>query len=224
MKETNNEVNNNSLSDIFTKTEDFFERNNKKLLWVVACIVVVVVAVYAVRHFYSNPRRVTAAEELFVAQNRFDNSEFDLALNGDETTLGFLDIIDQYGSTPSGNLARYYAAICQLNLGQYAEALDNLDHYKGRDLYTAAEAEMLRGDAEAELENYEAALKRYQKAAKIHANIVTTPMATYKAALILVDMGRSDEARTSLQAVRTKYPNSPLSADIDKLIGYTEGK
>lgn len=50
------------------------------------------------------------------AQYRFEATtpDFELALVGDENGAGFLDVIEKYGSTPSGNLAKHYAGICYL--------------------------------------------------------------------------------------------------------------
>ncbi len=55
-----------------------------------------------------------ALKQMFVAENLFEKDSFNMALNGDGNAPGFLEIIDKYSSTPSGNLANYYAesAIC----------------------------------------------------------------------------------------------------------------
>ena len=60
-----------------------------------------------------------AAELIAEAQNRFaeETPDFQLALEGDANGAGFLEVIEQYGSTPSGNLAKHCAGICYYKLG-----------------------------------------------------------------------------------------------------------
>lgn len=223
MKEQNSE-NNVNVTEFLSKSEVFLEQNRKKIITCVAVVALVVVAIFALRHYYFQPREVTASEEMFVAENNFLQGNFEKALNGDSLSLGFLDIIDSYGRTKAGNLARYYAAICQMNLGQYDEALSLLKKYKGRDLMTKAEAEMLRGDAEAELENYEAALRHYEKAADINPNMATTPAARFKAALVMMKLDENSRAVEVLESIRRDYPESAEASEVDKYIGYAQAK
>lgn len=223
MKEQNSE-NNVNVTEFLTKSEVFLEQNRKKIITCVAVVALVVVAIFALRHYYFQPREVTASEEMFVAENNFLQGNFEKALNGDSLSLGFLDIIDSYGRTKAGNLARYYAAICQMNLGQYDEALSLLKKYKGRDLMTKAEAEMLRGDAEAELENCDAALRHYEKAADINPNMVTTPAARFKAALVMMKLDENSRAVEVLESIRRDYPESAEANEVDKYIGYAQAK
>ena len=95
------------------RTEDFFERNSKKIIAVLAVLIVVAALIYGYRELISLPRVERAAELIAEAQYRFEgeNPDFELALTGDANGAGFLDVIDQYGSTPAGNLARHYAGI-----------------------------------------------------------------------------------------------------------------
>jgi len=51
---------------------------------------------------------------MFFAEQYFEKDSLKLAMNGDGTNPGFIQIIDEYGSTKSGNLARYYLGICYL--------------------------------------------------------------------------------------------------------------
>ena len=66
------------------------------------------------------------------AQYRFESTtpEYQLALEGDANGPGFLDVIDQYGSTRAGNLAKHYAGICYLRLGDLDNAATYLAKYK----------------------------------------------------------------------------------------------
>ena len=71
---------------------------------------------------------------------------------------GFLDTIDNYGSTKSGNLAKYYAGISYLNLGRTEDAINYLESYRSNDDITSIMKAGALGDAYAESQSYDKAL------------------------------------------------------------------
>jgi len=96
-----------SLGEAMNRTELFFEKNGRKLTYVFLGLLVLAALVYGYRALIVAPRAEKAAEMIAEAQSRFEaeNPDFELALQGDANGAGFLDVIEQYGSTPSGNLA-----------------------------------------------------------------------------------------------------------------------
>ena len=118
------------VEQILTKTEQFIENHLKTTLYVVGGIVFVILAYVGITKFYASPRSKDAQVQIFQAQNYFSRDSFNLALNGDGNSLGFLDIIDSYGSTESGKLAKYYAGICYLHLGDYDNAISYLKKFR----------------------------------------------------------------------------------------------
>ena len=223
MKEQNEEKN-LEVSGIIAKTEQYIQENKKKLT-ICACIVVgIALAIWAYVALVAQPRQVRAAESMFAAEQWFNEGQFEKALTGDDQFLGFNDVIDQYGSTRSGNLARYYAGICQLNLGKYDEAIDFLKSYKGKDAFTGAEALMLIGDAYAEKEQPAEAVKYYQKAADKAGNFVISPVALWKAGMMHMQLCDNKAAMAAFQKIKDNYPESPEYAEVDKYIAYAENK
>ena len=221
MKE-NNEEKNLEVSDVITRTEEYIEKNKKMIITVVCAVVVVALAIWAYFGLYANPRQVRAAEEIFAAEQWFNESDYVKALDGDEDYLGFAQIIDQYGSTKSGNLAKYYAGICQINLGNYEAAIKYLKGYKGHDIFTEAEAEMLIGDAYVELDNWQEAVSYYEKAARANDNFVTAPAALWKAAMAYKHLGNSEKALKCLKTIKENYPESTEWSEVDKYIAFIE--
>jgi tetratricopeptide (TPR) repeat protein len=120
-------------------------------------------------------------EKMAGAQNYFQKDSFNLALNGDGNYSGFLDIIDDYGRTKPGKLARYYAGISYLHLGKYKEAIEYLEDFKTDDPLLQPVKIGATGDAYAELGNKEKALKLYLEAADENKNTFTTPIYYLKA-------------------------------------------
>ena len=71
---------------------------------------------------------------MFKGEQYFAKDSFNLALNGNGADYeGFEAIIDQYGSTSAGNLAKAYAGICYFKMGENEKALDLLKSFSGSD-------------------------------------------------------------------------------------------
>lgn len=201
----------------------FFEKNQKTLYIIAGVIVVAVIAFFAISKLYIQPRNIEASEEMFAAEQWFSNNDFELALTGNDDHLGFLDIIDEYGCTKAGNLAKYYAGICELQTGKFNEAIAHLKAYKGKDTFTKVETIMMLGDAEAELGNDAEAVKYYEKAAKTEDNFITTPAALFKAGIIyLTKLNNRESALRCFNTIKTNYPEATERNDIDKYIAFAE--
>ena len=215
---------NTEMGSVITRSEEFIEKNQNTILIVIAAIVVVVLAFFGLRKFYFQPRETRAAEEMFAAEQWFAQGDFEKALNGDDTFRGFLGVIDNYGSTKAGNLAKYYAGISNLRLGNYDEAIKWLGKYKGKDTFTRPLAEMAQGDAEMELGNTEKAVQLYLKAAKMENNYITSPTALFKAGMGYLMLENNDKALDCFQQVKKNYPEATEWQEIDKYIALAEVK
>ncbi len=222
MKEQKEEKQNLEMGDVINRSEEFIEKNKKIIGIVIAVIVVVVLAVFGIKKWYVEPRNNEAQEDMFAAVNLFEMQDYDKALNGDDNFVGFLDIIDMYGSTKAGNLARYYAGICELRLGKYDDAIDHFKSYSGKDVYSEPLAIMLEGDAYAETEDYDNAVKKYCKAAEKNPDFIVAPTALYKAGLVYIKLGDGKKAVEVFNKIKTQYPESTESQEADKYISYAE--
>ena len=223
MKE-NNEEKNLEVGGIITKTEQYIEKNKKTLIIVACAIIVVALGIWAYVALVAQPRQVRAAEDMFAAEQWFNEGDFEKALNGTDEYMGFVEVIDEYGCTKAGNLAKYYAGICQLNLGKYDEAIDMLKSYKGKDIFTSVESQMLIGDAYAEKENPAEAVKYYEKAAKGSDNFIVAPTALWKAGMMYLQLDKKEDAVRAFQQIKDNYPESPEWNEVDKYLSYAESK
>lgn len=218
------EEKNTEMGNVITRTEEFIQKNQKTIIGVVVAIVLVALAIFGYFKWYKQPREARAAEELFAAEQYFLNGEFQKALDGDDTYRGLLSVIDNYGSTKAGNLAKYYAGVANLQLGNYAEASKWLGKYSGKDLFTKAIAIMGQGDALMEQGSTADAAKKYVDAAKAGDNAVTAPAALFKAGVAYLMLGDNKKAADCLKQIRTKYPESTeaQSPDTDKMLAVAE--
>jgi len=201
-----------------TTAEMYFEKNSKIITIIFGAAVVIALLLLATHRFYSLPREAKAKEQMFVAEQYFEKDSFNLAINGDGNYPGFLDIIDDYGRTKAGKLARYYAGISNLHLGKYQEAIDYLGDFKTEDLLLAPVVLGATGDAYYELGNKEKAVKLYMEAAELNPNAFTSPVYYLKAGNLYEALGSKDKALTAYKVIKDKYAESNEGRSIDKYI------
>ncbi|MFZ5429000.1 MAG: tetratricopeptide repeat protein [Bacteroidota bacterium] len=212
---------NDNLKDIesaLTRTEQFIEDNQKIITYVIGAIVLVVVGYLGLNKFIVQPRETDAQSQMFMAENYFEKDSFNLALNGDGNYLGFLDIIDDYGMTKSAKLARYYAGVSYLRLGEYNEAINYLGKFKTKDLLLGPVKEGSMGDAYLQLGEQDKALRQYMKAADMSDNDFTAPIYLMKAGNLYEMQGNHAKALEVYQRLKTKYPESTEGRNAEKFI------
>ena len=214
-----------AIGEAVSKTEAFFEKNSKTFVAAVVAFCVVVGGVYGYRKLVAEPRVEKASELIAEAQYRFEqeNPNYELALNGDENGAGFLDVIEQYGSTPAGNLAKHYAGICYLKSGDLENAAAYLAKFspvKGLPgEIVNAQNIGLQGDIAVENGDLEAAVKLFAKAVKASDNHYTTPLYLRKQGLALKALGRQEEAVAVFEKILAEYPASMDAREAEKLLG-----
>ena len=206
------------------KTEMFIEKNRNTIMVFLGIIIVVVLAIFGVKKFIFEPREAEAQTAIFHAEQLFENDDYATALNGDGNNAGFMDIINEYGGTKTGNLARYYAGICYLNTGDYNNAIKYLGEFKGKDQMVKPLATGAMGDAYLELDNAAEAAKCYEKAAKESANSFTSPMFLMKAGLAYEMVENYEKALEMYKIIKAEYPNSNEGFSVEKYIAYVEAK
>ena len=207
-----------------TQGENFFEKNSKMVVVAIVVIFALAAAVFGYKKVVVEPRMTKAQEMLFEAQYQFEsqNADFALALNGDENTPGFAQVVEQYGNTPAGNLARMYAAACSLRLGEFAQAQSYINSFKNvkgvpGEIINAMAAG-IKGDIAVENGDNAAAAKLFEQAAKVSENDFTTPMYLRKAALAYAAMGNDAKATELMKVINEQYPASYDAREAMKLV------
>lgn len=213
---------NTEMGSVITRSEEFIQKNQKTIITAVIVVLVIILAIFGLRKWYFQPREDRAASEMYAAEQWYAQGDFQKALDGDETNRGFGSVASSYSGTKSGNLARYYAGICNLRLGNYDEAIKCLKKYKGKDTFTRPLAEMMKGDAAIEQGNSKEAVNHYLKAAKMEDNFITTPTALFKAGASYLILGDNTKALDCFKQVKQNYPESSEWAEIDKYIALAE--
>lgn len=206
-----------NVEHALTSTEAFVEKYQKQILIGVATIVLIVLAILSFRNFYLEPREIAAQNEMYKAQSAFATDSFKVALDGGRESIGFKEIVSQYGITASGKLAAAYAGICYYKLGQYEEAVKYLSQFDGDDTYFTASVIGLTGDSYVELGETSKAISYFEKAADLE-NAIMSPVYLKKAGLVYESLDQPAKAEKEYTAIKEKYPKSPEASDIDKYL------
>ena len=220
-KNKNNQVsedNFENLEEALSKTEQYIEKNQKKLSTIAFVIILLAVGVFAYQKYYKAPLNERAQNQLFQAQRYFEKDSFNLALNGDENYPGFLDIIDEFSSTPAGNISEYYAGISYLRIGEFQNAVDYLEKFSSDDFLLSALAKAAIGDAYMELGDTKKAASSYMEASSFNTNDFTTPIYLQKAGLAYEMLGEYNKALTAYETIEQDFSKSAEARDVEKYI------
>jgi tetratricopeptide (TPR) repeat protein len=207
-----------AVEHALSKTEQFIESNQKILTYVIGGIILVILLFFIFKKYISSPREKAAEAAMFRAEYYFEQDSLDLALNGDGENNGFLAVIDDYGSTKAGNLAKYYAGLCYLNKGEYQKAVDYLKKFSGEDLIVSGMALGALGDAYMQLNQTSKALDYYLKAAEQHPNDFVSPTFMMKAGWSYEILGEWKKAKEIYEKLKKEYPQSREAREVDRYI------
>ncbi len=214
-----------SLGQAMNKTELFLERNGRTMSYVILALFLLAALIYGYRAMIVAPRAEKAAAMIAQAQSRFESEtpDYELSLLGDANGAGFLEVIEQFGSTPSGNLAKHYAGICYLRTGDLENAAAYLAKFSPVSGIPGAIINAqnfgLQGDVAVEQQDYAKAVKFYNKAVKASDNNLTAPMYLRKAALAEQALGHAAQAAALLEQLLASYPMSMEAREAEKLLG-----
>ncbi|RLD39922.1 MAG: tetratricopeptide repeat protein [Bacteroidetes bacterium] len=207
-----------AVEEALGKTEQFVEKNQKLLMYAIMGIIIVVLVYFGYQKFYTSPMEKNAQDQIFMAQKYFEMDSLNRALYGDGNALGFLDIIDDYGRTKSGNLAKYYAGICYLKMGNFEEAIDYLESHDPVDQNIGPMALGAIGDAYMELNEPDRAVAYYLEAANDVDNDFTSPMFLYKAGMTYEMLGAYEDAYDAYNRIFMEYYKSVEARSIERNI------
>lgn len=222
MAENKNEEIIFDVEDAYSKSESWVIENQKSLTIIVGVGIALVVSYFGYQNFIQAPNEQAAKEVMWNAEQAFAADSLDQALNGTASYIGFLDIIDEYGSTKSGNLAQYYAGISYLRLGDYNSAIDYLENFDTDDVMVSSVAMGATGDAYMELGQVDQAIKFYKNAADHVSNDLTSPIYLMKAARAHEEAGDYNDALTLYKRIKKDYPSSSEGTLADKYIARAE--
>lgn len=210
------------IVEVRDSARSFIEKNKNIILGVLTAIIVVIGGYILYQNIYQAPREKEAATQMFQAQFQFERDSFASALtNPGGGYDGFLDIIDNYSGTNAANLAKYYAAVSYLHLGQNEDALDYIRDFKAKGDVMPIMKAGVKGDIHSELGEYDNAISAYKEAAG-YSNEFLRPYYLQKLALLQKQQGMPDKALANFRIIKAEYPASVPAEQVEKYIAELE--
>lgn len=202
-----------------------FYNQNKAAVIGGALGIVIAVGLVIGYFVYTSQMEQEAQVHLGVAEQALMQGNFEQALYGDDDdfTLGFVQIARNYGRTSAGNLAYYYAAVSEYELGNYEDALEYIKNFSPPRGILGVAPISLHAIILLDLERYEEAAEEFKRAAEWDENNSTTPYNLFEAAQAHIEAGNNQRAIELLDRIIAEYPNSQQFSRAQRLIGMLGG-
>lgn len=193
-----------AIAEKVTGIEQWIEHNPRVVIGVLGAVILLVGGYFGYRYYVGSQDEL-AQKEMFQAIRYFEADSLNLAMDGDGNNLGFKQIIDDYGMTPAGNLANFYAGAICLKQGKFPLAIFYLKEFSVDDQLVQPRAYSLIGDAYMEQQQYEDAATYYDKAANYKPNKFFTPTYLMKAALAFEMANQKEKAIKAYQRIIDEF-------------------
>lgn len=205
-----------SAEDRLHGVENWYQNNSKMVNNVLIGILAVVAGFFAYTKFYKGPQVQKSNDAIFRAQTYFSIDSINWALNGDGNNMGFKKIADKFSGTPAGNLANYYAGICCLKTGDFANAEKYLKNFDGKGTMVTNVAKGALGDAYMEQGKTDDAIKQYLEASNDDDNLLLSPLYMERAGMAYELKNKTTEAIATYKKLKEKFPQSQQARNMDK--------
>jgi tetratricopeptide (TPR) repeat protein len=209
-----------SAEIMMIKAKDFWERNSKIISIAFVVIVLGVGGYFGYKNFIQKPNEEKAVDAMYKAEEYYRLDSVNLALKGDGQYLGFLKVIDKYGSTDAGNLACYYAGVCYVKLDDNANAIKYLKKFSTDSKPVKARVYKLLGDASGDIGKSADAVDYYKKSAHLFEDDKDNSSEALFLAAYLTDrvLKNPKEAIELYKELKDKYPNTEKGVDADNYL------
>lgn len=220
MAETKQVIERDENQIVVDRAKDFWGRYSRPILIASVAVILLCGGYLAYKYLVKGPQEEKAVEAMFKAEEYYRADSLNVALNGDGINAGFLKVIDRYGGTKAGNLAKFYAGDVYLKQGNFANAIKYLKDFSTDSKQVQARAYKLLGDAYAESGKNGDALDAYKKAAHyFEEDDVNSSEYLFIAAYFADRVAKNQkEAIDLFKELKEKYPRTERGFEADKFL------
>ncbi|MEW6651956.1 MAG: hypothetical protein AB1394_00655 [Bacteroidota bacterium] len=222
-KITKKELKEDKLVTSYYKFHNFFMESQAKILIGLGVIAVIVVAYILYTNKVQNDNQAASAMVAKVIP-LLETGAYQVAIDGvpAQNITGLKKIVDEYGNTEEGELAKILLANAYSISGKSEEALKLYDDYSGANTLLKASALAGKAGILESKKEYEVALNLYQKAAKLDQTNPSNPEFLLKAGIISLKMGNKTEAKALFETIKKDYTTAVPYIELEKYLVQTE--
>ena len=210
------ELREDKVITVYAKALEFFDAN-KPVVYGIGAALLLFFAAFIGFNYLQGQKQQSAIVEMASAVRQFEQGNYQVALDGLDGEKGLVAVIDEFGGTDAGNLAKFYAADAHFRLGQYDQSLEYFSSYKIEADYIGASA--LAGEAAVyELRGeFDRAGDLFKRASELFESDVTSPGYLLDAARAYVQAGQLADAMGAYDKIDQSYGDTPEAQQIDVL-------
>ena len=222
-KKTNQEETIVNVDELYSKSEQFVDKNRKQLTLGLGGAAALILIVIGYSSLVVAPKNTAAEEAAFMAEHYFAKDSADLAMLGDGLNAGLEEILSDHSGTPAAARAAFELGIMHRDAARFDEAVEAFNQAGFSDDVFGPLTDANIGDCLVELGDLEGAEGHFASAASRAASGLAakalSPMCSYKRALVLIELGNEDKARGVLEDLAEDFPNSTYAANAIGLAG-----
>lgn len=213
------ELKKDALVDSYVRVTTFYAEN-KRMISIVGGIVAVVVIALVVYGRNRSENNVGASTAMGSVYQLFDNGQYQLAIDGipERNIKGLKAIVDDYGNSHIGDIARFYLADAYYFLGKYSEGLEQFKKFSPSDEGLEVSRLSGIGCCYEGLGQYKEAAEYFEKAGLKDPKNPTSAENLSDAARDYAKAGQKDEALDLLRKLKKDYPASTYGRDAEREI------
>ncbi|MBE2218137.1 MAG: tetratricopeptide repeat protein [Ignavibacteria bacterium] len=210
-KITHKEIKKDKLVTGYFEARNWLDSDeNKKKVYIGIAAVVVIVAGIFLYVSNRNAKNEEAEVKLSAVISLYEQGKYPEAMNGDPAAgiMGLNAIVNEYGSTNSGETAKLYLGNCFFNLKDYDNALKQFDSYSGsNDIVKSSCISGIGAIYEAKGDLKKAG-EYYEKAANVNKGVVINQENLFYAIRAYTNAGDKESARRIFASLKEQYPKS----------------
>jgi TolA-binding protein len=213
------EIKEDKLVTKYFETRKWIDENTKILSYVgIALAAMIVIGFLWSKSRAESNQKATAM--LAKVAPYYDQGRYDLAINGipQEGAQGLQAIVNEYGSTHAGEIAKLYLANSYFAQKNYDKALSTYNDISISDkMITATACAGVASCYESKGDHSNAAAY-YEKAASKNMVEIQAPENLQRAAVNYAEAGKKEKAIELLQMIKKEFPSSSYARDVDRFI------
>lgn len=200
------------VTEVYSKTEVFIDRNRKILSIVLLSVIGVVALGAAYYYLMVKPANEKANQAIWKAEQYLEIDSVDLALYGDGLYAGLEDVIKEHSGTKAGARGNYQLGIVARDRGEFEEAIKYFEQVDLNDEVVSVLAIAGIGDCQVELGQIEEGAKNFERAAAktkgTKAESFTGPVMHFKAGIAYLELDQREKAAKHFETIVKDYPES----------------
>ncbi len=212
------------VTEVYSKTEVFIDRN-RKILSIVLIAVIGVVAIGAGYYYLiAKPKELKANEASWKAEQYFELDSTELALYGDGLYAGLDDIVREHSGTTAAARGNFALGAIARDRGEFEDAIAYFKKVDVSDEMVRVLAIAGIGDCEVELGRYADAAKSFERAISrakgTKSEGLIAPVMHFKAGIVYLELDDRNKAAKHFEQIVKNYPEAQNFAVAERYAAY----